>query len=68
MADKKFINSKAEFIFVAPSKVLEMAEKLNAILRCSRRGLRHKGDKYAFDAVIEKYRLKDSALSSSGAS
>ncbi len=38
MADKKFINSKAEFIFVAPSKVLEMAGKLNAILQCSRRG------------------------------
>jgi len=31
MADKKFIDSEAEFIFVAPSKVLEVAEKFNAI-------------------------------------
>ena len=60
---KKFVDSEAEFIFVAPSKVLEMAEKLNAIpFDVPGAELGHKGDKCTFDAIIEKYGLKDPAL------
>ena len=41
---KKFVDSEAEFIFVAPSKV-EMAEKLNAIpFDVPGAELGHKGD------------------------
>jgi hypothetical protein len=60
---KKFVDSEAEFIFVASSIVLEMSEKLNAIpFDIQGAELGHKGNKCTFDAIIEKYQLKDLAL------
>jgi len=60
---KKFVDSEAEFIFVAADRVLEMAEKLNAIpFDVPGAELGHKGDKCTFDAIIEKYKLSDPAL------
>jgi len=60
---RKFVDSDAEFIFVAADKVLEMAEKLDAIpFDVKGAELGHKGDKCTFDAIIEKYGLKDRAL------
>lgn len=60
---RKFVDSDAEFIFVAADKVLEMAEKLDAIpFDVKGAELGHKGDKCTFDAIIERYGLKDRAL------
>ena len=51
---RKFVDSEAEFIFVAADKVLEMAEKLDAIpFDVPGAELGHKGDKCTFDAIIE---------------
>ncbi|MCJ7632884.1 chromate resistance protein [Candidatus Bathyarchaeota archaeon] len=60
---KKFVDSEAEFVFVASSVVLEMAEKL-AVVPFDIQGaeLGHREDKCTFDAIIEKYQLKDPAL------
>ena len=60
---KKFVDSEAEFVFVASSIVNEMAEKLDAIpFDIQGAELGHQGDKCTFDAIIEKYELKDPAL------
>ncbi len=60
---KKFVDSEAEFVFVASSVVLEMAEKLAAVpFDIQGVELGHKEDKCTFDAIIEKYQLKDLAL------
>jgi len=60
---KKFVDSEAEFIFVAADQVLERAKELNAIpFDVKGAELGHKGDKCTFDAILEKYNLKDSAL------
>jgi len=60
---RKFVDSEAEFIFVASQIVLEMAEKLDAIpFDVQGVELGHRGEKCSFDAVIEKYQLKDPAL------
>jgi len=60
---EKFVDSEAEFIFVAPDLVLGMAEELNAIpFDVKGAELGHRGDKCTFDAIIEKYNLKRPAL------
>jgi len=60
---RKFVDSEAEFIFVAADQVFERAKELNAIpFDVKGAELGHKGDKCTFDAIIEKYNLKDSAL------
>jgi hypothetical protein len=60
---RKFVDSKAEFIFVAAGKVSEAAKELDAIpFDVPGVDLSHKGDKCSFDAIIEKYNLKDQAL------
>jgi hypothetical protein len=60
---KKFVDSEAEFIFVASSTVLDMAKDLDATpFDVQDVELGHKGDKCTFDAIIEKYQLKDPAL------
>jgi hypothetical protein len=60
---RKFVDSEAEFIFVASSIVSEMVEKLDAIpFDVQGVELGHKGEKCTFDAIIEKYQLKDQAL------
>jgi len=60
---KKFVDSEAEFIFVSADQVLERAKELNAIpFDVKGAELGHKGDKCTFDAIVEKYNLKDPAL------
>jgi len=60
---KKFVDSKAEFLFVPSEKISEVVEKEGAIpFDAQGVELGHKGDKCSFDAIIEKYGLTDPAL------
>ncbi len=60
---KKFVDPQAEFLFVPPDKVMQVAKEQNAIpFDVPNVELGHHGDKCSFDAIIEKYDLKDKAL------
>ena len=60
---KKFVDSKPEFLFVPADRVLEVAKEKNAIpFDIPNIELGHHGDKCSFDAIIQKYDLKDPAL------
>ena len=60
---RKFIDPKAEFIFVPVEKIEEIVKKEGAIpFDAPGVELGHKGDKCSFDAIIEKYHLEDAAL------
>ena len=60
---KKFVDSKPEFLFVPADRVLEVAKERNAIpFDIPNIELGHHGDKCSFDAIIEKYDLKDQAI------
>lgn len=60
---KKFIDSKAEFLFVPPENIGEIVKNEKAIpYDAADIELTHRGDKCSFDAIIEKYKLKDPAL------
>lgn len=60
---RKFVDSKAEFLFVPSRKIGEVVEKESAIpFDTQDVELGHKGDKCSFDAIIEKYKLADPAL------
>jgi hypothetical protein len=60
---KRFIDRKAEFIFVPVEKIEEIVKKEKAIPYDSPGvELGHHGDKCSFDAVIEKYKIKDPAV------
>jgi len=60
---KRFVDRAAEFLFVPPEKVEETALRENAIPFDSLGvELGHKGDKCSFDAIIEKYELRNPAL------
>jgi hypothetical protein len=60
---KKFIDPKAEFLFVPVETIKEIANKKNAIpYDAPDVELGHHGDKCSFDAIIEKYDIKDPAL------
>jgi hypothetical protein len=60
---KKFVDSKPEFLFVPAGRVLEVAKERNAIpFDIPNIELGHHGDKCSFDAIIEKYDLKDQAI------
>jgi len=57
---KRFIDHNAEFIFVPPDKVDEVAIREKAIpFDAKGVELGHHGDKCSFDAFIEKYDVKD---------
>lgn len=60
----KFIDRDAQFLFVAPDKVLDVAKKEAAIpFDVPGVELGHHGDKVSFDAFMQKYKLdKDLAL------
>jgi hypothetical protein len=59
----RFIDSDAEFLFVAKSKVLEIAEKEGAIpFDTPGAELHHRGEMCTFDAIIKDYELTDKAL------
>lgn len=60
---RKFVDSEAEFIYVAASQVMARAKELVAIpFDVKDVELGHHGEKCSFDAIIEKYELKDPAL------
>ena len=60
---KNFVDKEAEFLFMPPEKVLEVARKEGAIpFDTSGVELGHHGEEVTFDAIIKKYNLKDPAL------
>ena len=60
---KRFVDSKAKFIFVPVEKIPEIAQKEKAIpFDAPNVELGHHGDKCSFDAIIEKYKIKDPAV------
>lgn len=60
---RNFVDKEAQFLFVPSEKVLETAEKENAIpFDVPDAELGHKGEEVSFDAIIRKYGLKDPAL------
>jgi len=60
---KKFIDPKAEFIFVPVEKIEEIVKKEKAMpYDAPGVELGHHGDKCSFDAIIEKYKIKDPAV------
>jgi hypothetical protein len=60
---KRFIDPEAEFIFVPVEKVEETVNKEKATpFDVAGVELGHHGDKCSFDAVVEKYKIKDPAV------
>ncbi|MEM2912550.1 MAG: chromate resistance protein [Candidatus Bathyarchaeia archaeon] len=60
---KKFVDTKAEFIFVPVEKIEETVKKEKAIpYDAPSVELGHHGDKCSFDAIVEKYKIKDPAV------
>lgn len=60
---KRFVDPKAEFIFVPAEKIENVVNKEGAIpFDAPGVELGHKGDKCSFDAIIDKYRIEDSAV------
>ncbi len=60
---RKFVDSQAEFIYVPENQVIDGAKELGAIpFDAKEIELGHHGEKCSFDAIIEKYELKDPAL------
>lgn len=60
---RRFVDPKAEFIFVPVEKIEETAKKEKAIpYDAPGVELGHHGDKCSFDAIIEKYKIKDPAV------
>ena len=57
---KKFVDSKAEFLFVSADKVLPTAEREKAIpFDVPDVVLGHHHGKCSFEAIVEKYKIKD---------
>jgi len=60
---RKFIDPKAEFIFVPTEKIEEVVKTQRAIpFDAPDVELGHHGEKCSFDAIIEKYKIKDSGV------
>ncbi len=60
---RRFIDSEAEFLFVAPSEVASAAEAGGAIpFDVPGAELGHRDGACSFDAIVAKYGLKDKAL------
>ncbi|MGC8757977.1 MAG: chromate resistance protein ChrB domain-containing protein [Caldisericaceae bacterium] len=59
----RFIDSDAEFLFVAPTMVINTAEKMDAIpFDAEGAELGHRDGHCSFVTIIEKYGLKDPVL------
>jgi len=55
---RRFVDPKARFLFVAPSEVLAVAEKFNAIpFDIDDLFWSHRGDNCTFDTMIDEFRL-----------
>jgi hypothetical protein len=60
---RRFIDPKAEFLFVPPEKIEESAKKEKAIPYDTQGiELGHHGDNCSFDAIVEKYKIDDPAV------
>ena len=60
---KKFVDPQAEFLYVPPEQVMEVAKREDAIpFDVANVELGHHGPKCSFDAIIKKYNLTDPAL------
>ncbi len=60
---RRFIDEAAEFLFVPPDQVMKVAERERAIpFDVPGVELGHHGERCAFDAFLEKYKLDDPAL------
>jgi hypothetical protein len=60
---KKFVDPQAEFLYVPPEQVMEIAKREDAIpFDVANVELGHHGPECSFDAIIKKYKLIDPAL------
>ena len=63
---RHFVDPDAEFLFVEEDKLLESAQKENAIAydapRIREVKLNHRGERCTFDAIIEDYKLQERGL------
>lgn len=60
---KRFVDPKAEFLYVPGERVMEVAKRENAIpFDVPNAELGHHGAECSFDAIIKKYHLADPAL------
>jgi len=60
---RNFVDKEAEFLFVPAEKVVEVAKREEAIpFDALGVELGHHGERVSFDAIIEKYGLRDPAL------
>jgi hypothetical protein len=60
---KRFVDPSAEFIFVPAEKIEETLKKEKAIpYDAPGFELGHHGDRCSFDAIIEKYKIRDTAV------
>jgi hypothetical protein len=60
---KRFIDPYAEFLYVPPEQVMDVAQREGAIpFDVPNVELGHRGSECSFDAVIKKYHLDDPAL------
>jgi hypothetical protein len=60
---RRFVDPGAEFLFVEPANVMQVAEAERAIpFDVPRVELGHHGPKCSFDAIVERYELRDPAL------
>jgi len=60
---KSFVDPQAEFLFVPPEKVLQVAKEKNAIpFDVQNVELGHHGEECTFDAIVRKYGLTNPEL------
>jgi rhodanese-related sulfurtransferase len=60
---KRFINSEAEFLFVPPEHVEDVASRFQAVAFDMQKGFwTHEGDLCTFDKMIDVFQLRSSAL------
>lgn len=60
---KRFVDPNAEFFYVPPEEVMEVAQREGAIpFDVANVELGHSGPECSFDAIIKKYTLNDPAL------
>ena len=60
---KRFIDPDAQFLYVPPEQVIEVAARERAIpFDVANVELGHNGPECSFDAIIKKYKLTDRAL------
>jgi len=60
---KRFVDPNAEFLYVPPDQVMEVAKREDAIpFDVANVELGHSGPECSFDAIIKKYQLTDKAM------